>query len=376
MKKFLILFAAAFVAGHAFADDFTHDGLKYTVTDEANKTVKVIPLCDRLYLATENYDFSNQSVTVPSTVSYNGTDYTVTAIDDQAFECSNLIGITLPSTITNIGDDAFCFCQRLYNVNLNEGLKRIGNETFCYCTSLVKLDLPSTLTTIDQKAFAFDISLGSIEIPEGVDTIGADAFCYCRSMTRASLPEGVNTIDIGAFQACPSLTEINIPEGVDSIGNYAFEGCSALKSVTLPSSLRSLGETAFKNCTDLESVTLPENLTMIGDGAFEYDRSLSSITSLIAEPLTINENVFDGVNKANCSLFVPEGSVSKYKSAPVWSDFNISANGTDAISSVFAEGNNEIVDAYSVGGIRLPNVRKGLNIVKMKDGTTRKIIIR
>ena len=83
----------------------------------------------------------------------------------------------------------------------------------------------------------------------------------------------------------------------------------------------SIGYGAFGNCTSLTSVTIPNSVTSIGQQAFFGCSSLTSVYNYATTPQAIASNVFSGVNKNTCTLYVPEGSIALYQSANVWKDF-------------------------------------------------------
>jgi uncharacterized repeat protein (TIGR02543 family) len=121
-----------------------------------------------------------------------------------------------------------------------------------------------------------------------------------------------------------------------SIGDYAFYGCSGFTgTLTLPAGLTSIGTDAFAECSGLTgALTLPSGLTSIEDYAFYYCSGLTEITNLNPVPITINTNVFDGVNKFACVLKVLATSLSLYQNAAVWKDFaTITGNGV-AVSAL------------------------------------------
>ena len=237
----------------------------------------------------------------------------VTSIGGDAFVDSRLTSITVPNSVTSIGDFAFYDCASLTSITIPNSVTSIGVGALESCTSLTtikvgaenvnytdvngvlfnkeKTDLlnypagkggnyaiPDSVTSIEEGAFGGCTSLTSITIPDGVTSIGGAAFYECTSLTSITIPDGVTSIGNDTFWSCTSLTSITIPDGVTSIGGNAFHGCTSLTNITIPESVTSIGERAFANCSSLTSITIPDNVTSIGESAFGLCTSLTSIT--------------------------------------------------------------------------------------------------
>ena len=223
-------------------------------------------------------------------------------IYDLAFYCcSSLTSITIPDSVTWIGNNAFDNCSSLTSITIPDSVTWIGNNTFGYCSSLTSITIPNSVTSIGSYAFyncssltsatignsvtwignnAFDncSSLTSITIPDSVTSIGEDAFYNCSSLTSVTIGNSVTSIDRSAFYNCYSLTSVTIGNSVTSIGNYAFDNCSSLTSITIPNSVTSIERGAFYNCSSLTSITIPNSVTSIGNNAFYNCSSLATIT--------------------------------------------------------------------------------------------------
>jgi hypothetical protein len=185
------------MTGTAYAASITVDGIKYNY-DESTSTASV---------ASRNGAVGE--VTIPSMITVAGNNYTVTAIENSAFDsCGSLTGVEIPSTVTTIGTCAFQFCSNLDNVT----------------------------------------------IPNSVTSIGSYAFGQCSSLTNITIPSSVTIIEGWAFNGCSSLTGIEIPNSVTSIGNSIFWGCNNLKSITIPPSVTSIGDFVFTECSSLDDV--------------------------------------------------------------------------------------------------------------------------
>lgn len=129
----------------------------------------------------------------------------------------------------------------------------------------------------------------------------------------------MTSIGGGAF-AGSSLTSIEIPNSVTSIRGGAFSGCSNLISIIIPNSLASIESYTFNGCSSLSTITIPNSVTYIGDSAFDGCSRLTSITSLNPTPPICKSSSFEGVDHT-IPVYVPVGSVLKYKVADRWKDF-------------------------------------------------------
>ena len=137
----------------------------------------------------------------------------------------------------------------------------------------------------------------------------------------------MTSIGDGAFSGCSGLTSIIIGNGVTSIGKYAFCECSSLTSIIIPNSVTSIGESAFWGCSGLTSIIIGNGVTSIGDGAFYDCPWVRSIVSLIEKPFNIQgrdlfeDPVFSSNVCVNAILYVPDGTIGKYKAMEGWKEF-------------------------------------------------------
>ena len=151
MRKTLLLFTVLLFGLQAWATTFTVDGVTYTITDATNKTVAI-------GTGVENQAAISASTagafTIPSSVSYNGDAYAVTAIGDYAFDdCEKITSVLIPTTITSIGFFAFYACLGLKSIEIPNSVTTISAWAF-YSSSLASVSIPSTVTSISVGAFA------------------------------------------------------------------------------------------------------------------------------------------------------------------------------------------------------------------------------
>ena len=290
-----------------FGVKYSKDGkklLKSTDLGLKSYTIKKGTRCICDYAFTGDYrddhSPSLQSITIPDSV---------TSIGDWAFsECSSLHSVTIPDSVTSIGNWTFHRCSSLHSVTIPDSVTSIRDWAFLDCKSLQSVTIPDSVTSIGDGAFNGCESLQSVTIPESVIIIKGNPFSNCpaRVINRSNhftifegnlytsdrrklisyllkgenfiIPNFVTSIGISAFLGCKSLQSVTIPDSVTSIGNWAFHRCSSLQSITIPDSVTSIGDKAFTRCLSLQSVTIPGSVTSIGDGAFWGCKSLQSVT--------------------------------------------------------------------------------------------------
>ncbi|WP_026516945.1 leucine-rich repeat protein [Butyrivibrio sp. MC2021] len=199
--------------------------------------------------------------------------YKIVGIAKNAFaERSEIVYISIPDSVTEIGITAFCKCINLKSVKLPSNLKTIGYRAFDKCYELAAIDIPKTLEKVTGNQYAFDYdgpfsncsSLEKAVISEGAKAVCAELFRSCSGLKTVTIPDSVTTIEKRAFMSCGNLESAAIPQYVSTIGDDAFRGCGKLSNVVLPSRLSSLGASAFTDCTSITSINIPKTLTKVG----------------------------------------------------------------------------------------------------------------
>ena len=240
----------------------------------------------------------------------------------------------------------------------------IGTATFYDCTSLTSITIPNSVTSIGNYAFRGCQSLASIKISNSLTSIGNYAFNGCRGLTSITLPSSVTSIGMGAFQGCTGLTSITIPNSVTSIEEKTFYGCKRLIVINIGKDVQSIGNMAFAN---------------VGKSAGARTRSEAStiVVNCYTEsvPYTASD-AFENTPIETGELFVEDDLVNSYKSTSPWSGFGkiIGLDEAAGIDSITI--GTEDAWIFDTQGNRLDNARKGVNILRTKDGKTKKIVMK
>ena len=285
----------------------------------------------------------------------------VKKIGSRVFEGQNLASVTIPDSVTSIGDFAFCECKLLTNVQMGQGVKAvgygafsecdaltaitlfdgvvtidgyafygcdslksialadsitdIGDNTFARCISLESCTLPSALQKVENRLFRECSSLKRVVIGENVTEIASDAFWYCTALQNVdfSKAQQLKTIGYSAFNCCFSLTEIVLPNSLITIDALAFQHCFLLETVRFGSNLKEIGGSAFSNCDALKELTIPNSVTTIGDSAFSSCAALEWII-LPSGLTTVSERLFSHCSVLE-SVTLPNSLVTIEKNA-------------------------------------------------------------
>lgn len=245
-----------FVYQHSLSANFREQGIYFNILSASTHTVEVC--------SSGNSSITyNGAISIPPTVTHNGTTYTVISVAENAFRNSRqLISLHLPYTISSVGEGTFIGCQALRTITVDR-------------------DNPH-YTSIDGTLY------------------------------------NAATTTLIAFP--PALTDIHIPEGVTHIAPYAFYQASNIATIKLPSTVTTIGYRSFSGCNALKSMTLSYNLELIDTQAFYYTSSLTDIYSPSPMP-PVSLSPFDDIVNNSATLHIPLGTTSRYAAEYPWSNF-------------------------------------------------------
>ncbi|MBQ9641275.1 MAG: leucine-rich repeat protein [Bacteroidaceae bacterium] len=276
---------------HSQSYDFVANGIYYNILDESQQTLAVTH-GDKTYTG---------NISIPATLTHDGTTYNVTAVADWAFHASpQLTAVTLPP-----------------------GLTTIGNYAFADCTRLTTLQLPATLTTIGGGAFSGTAWLQN----QGYGPVYAGSVLYTYKGSAPvgislTLQSGTKGIATAALSRQSGITTLNIPTSLQSLGEESLLGCAGLQTLILPRGITQLPAMSLYNCQELQTLILPETLSRISDYALSHCTQLQEIVILRSIPPTITATAFDEDTRKTAVLHIPMGSLNRYRTHPYWATFS------------------------------------------------------
>ena len=315
MKKMLSLlaFVMVYLATWAQSSDFQEGQFYYSINRDRPSEVSVA----------KDYSYSSISgeIIIPSTVTHGEYTYTVTGIRGSAFfNCSGITSVSIPSSIVDIGWDAF-----VGTAFYDDPSNWVDNALYVdNCLIAVKPEVAGE----------------AYEIAEGTRVIGEGAFYKCSSLTSVTIPSSVISIGYGAFSGCTSLTSVSIPSSVKYVGGNVFDGTALYNDASnwvdnvlyvdnclinakrdlsgaynIAEGTRVIAEQAF-SYTSLTSVTVPSSVVNIGPRAFASTDNLTDIQVESGNTAYLSENgILHNADKT-VLLCYPEGKKDRTLTIP------------------------------------------------------------
>ena len=287
MKKvFLFAVFSCLSFCYLFAQEIaTIDGIKYHI-ENGEATIAV-----------QDENLSG-NIVIPESISYDGNNYYVVRATNGAFQNTDITSITLPNSITSLGNNCFDACTNLISVKLPNNITSLGDNTFSNCRKLSSIKLPDTLTSLGKYCFSH-CYLTSLILPNSITTLEEGCFFGCENIETITLPTNITNLPELCFEYCKKLSKITLHEGITSLGISCFQGCTSLTSIILPKGITSLKTDCFHKCSNLITVTCQwENL----DNVKAASDAFSSIFS-------------------EARLYIPKGTTAIYKAKEPWSNF-------------------------------------------------------
>ena len=312
--------------------------------------------------------------------------------------CASLEKVVLHDSIDEIGNGAFLDCINLKTIEIPNSVKvieawafgrsgltsivipnsvyTIGDYVFSGCSSLSSVQLPNTITSIGKEWFEECTNLTSVNIPETVSTIDVMAFYKCTNLLSINLHENIKKISENSFGYCSSLQSVSIPNQIETIEEGAFRGCSSITSVVIPECLTNIPKNLFRGCTNLKEVYLHSNVKQISSYAFGWCESLSDVFCHAETPPTCEEKVFYNSYIDYTKLHVPSSSIIIYKETEPWKSFGDVVAMTDTGIDGTKKTTEQVISHYTLEGRLISAPIKGINIIRMSNGKTKKIFVK
>ena len=269
-----------------------------------------------------------------TTVHFNAVNCTKMIFDDEygynkssTFNHSTktLTNLTIGNQVTRIPDYAFVSCNHITSLTIPASVSEIGQRAFYYCSGLKNnLIIPSTVTSLGDWAFACCSGLPSVSV--NVPSIGSCTFYECYGLTSVTIGHDVTEIDGRAFQECDHIATVNFNAsncasmkgptyGNTSVFSYSYQ---TLSTVNFGNEVTQIPDYAFSGCGKISSIHIPSGVTRIGNSAFS-----SHVVALIevdrTTPPTVYGNSF--IYSNNTLLRVPSSSLSLYRDHEYWGRF-------------------------------------------------------
>ena len=276
-------------------------------------------------------------------------------------ECSSLTEVKIPNLVTRLGIYSFAGTTALKHVELCDSLQGIG--TYCFSGSgLESISIPASVTSIGDYAFDDCTKLTDVVIEDrtadlllgsnGSSPLFAD--CPLDSVyIGGNISYNTSSSDgYSPFYRNTSLRSVVITDQEEEISDNEFYGCTSLKNVTIGSNVKKIGNWAFSGCSNLDYFSFGKSVETIGQEAFSDCVNLTKLISYAEVPPTCGTMALDDINKWNCVLQIPQSCLAAYQQADQWKEFFFIEDVLTAIGGVTADGAvSATADVYSTNGM-------------------------
>ena len=335
--------------------------------------------------------------------------------------CGSLTTVTLPSTLTNIGENAFSGCSNLTSLTIPDGLKSIGDAAFYGCQKLTNMTIPNSVINIGESAFYGCSGLFSVTIPSNLIIIKRQTFCRCSNLSWITIPASVEYIYQEAFAHCSSLIQIDAqPEKPTFLFDNSFSDFSVLVKVPKGCKEAYMAAQGWKNFTiindadkykliylvdgeeyrseevDFGSIITPEappkKEGYTFSGWSEIPEIMRSVDIEIRGSFTVNKykvtymidgEVYKTEEVEYGATITPPNPEDRSGYDFTWGDYpstmpdkdiTITGSYTVGIEAILATESD--VKIYTVSGKPIKKLQKGVNIIRTRDGKTKKVVMK
>ena len=275
---------------------------------------------------------SPSTLVIPSSVN----NYKVTGISEWSCQNCNISSLSIPSTVKQIGRNAFSGCTNLSDIQFSDDISYVGYHAFA--NTAWYDSLPNGLVYIGKALYEYKGDMPEnteISIKEGTISISPGAFYKQTQLKCLRIPKSVKIIEHGfggidghiAFDSnlsyiwvdednpiydsrnnCNAIIESKtnvlicgsnntvIPNSVKTISHYAFYGRKELESISIPNSVQEIQTTAFGYCDKLRNVSIGSSVNVIDAAAFSRCPSL--------ERITVSEDNVTYDSRNNCNAVI------------------------------------------------------------------------
>ena len=359
---------------------------KATISNHGNIGSEAFASCTALQKAT----ISNNG-SISSNAFYNCESLTtatlgdsIKSLGDYAFSgCKLLEEIIIPNAVKTIGEYCFENCSAMSKAIIGNNVETINKYAFRDCSNLNNIQIGNSVETISNYAFSGCSSLPELTIPKSTTSIGNYAFSGCRGLKKFVIEDRETTLKLGSngknplFADCPldyvyiggdisystsssygyspfyrntSLREVVITDKETEISANEFYGCTNLQNFTVGDGVTKFGDWAFSGCTSLKKLSFGSQLKTIGKEAFSDCVAVTEITSKATTPPTCGSMALDDINKWECTLQVPQQSLTAYQADDQWKEFFFIEGIDTGIDGITVDGKQNTGSIYNLRG--------------------------
>ena len=341
----------------------------------------------------------------------------ITDIGSSAFQsCRMLESIEIPDNVKTLGTGAFSGCTSLKSAKTGNGISLLKTQTFSDCTSLENVEIGTNITKISGKSGTYSnygcfyncSSLEQIQVPGNVKEIEDYVFNGCTGLKNVIIDNAEAELKLGSngsspiFSSCPldsvyigrnisyptassygyspfyrntSLRTVHITDKETEISENEFYGCTNLRNVRIGDGVTYIGNWAFSGCSSIEYFSFGSAMQSIGKEAFSDCTAITKLISHAMTPPVCDSQALDDISKWVCTLSVPKGTVSSYQQAAQWKEFFFIDEGATGIQRTVSNDSKSF-RTYNINGYEQNGQQRGLNIIRMSDGTVKKVMVK